>query len=147
MNDSQDEFVDGPAATAKILNSMPESRRRTLLSKMIAKDPQVLNRIGSLLISFSDISYLDNRGAQILIKESDHYTLVTALKYADDKVFDVLLSNMTERKRMIVVEDLKTTAHFPREQVEEAQRAIVQKLDELRTKGIVRLSKPDDIWV
>ena len=147
MSDSRDEVVDGAGAAAKILNSMPETRRKSLLGKMTAKDPSVIQRIGDKLVSFSDIAYLDAKGAQLLIKESKHETLVTALKLADEAVGQTLFDNMTERKRQIVIDDLRAMPKVPRTQVEEAQKVIVQKLDELRTKGLVRLSKSDDIWV
>ena len=147
MSDSRDEVVDGAGAAAKILNSMPETRRKSLLGKMTAKDPSVIQRIGDKLVSFSDIAYLDAKGAQLLIKESKHETLVTALKLADESVAQTLFGNMTERKRQIVIDDLRAMPKVPRTQVEEAQKVIVQKLDELRTKGLVRLSKSDDIWV
>lgn len=147
MSDSNDELVDGAEAAARILNSMPESRRQSLLGKMTAKDPTVIQRLGDKLVAFSDIAYLDPKGAQLLIKESDHKTLITALKGADEGSSQTLFENMTDRKRSIVMEDLRAMPRIPRSQAEEAQKIIVQKLDELRTKGLVRLSKSDDIWV
>ena len=147
MSDTKDEIVDGPAVTARILNNMSESRRKSLLAKMTAKDPSVIKRIADKLISFSDIAYLDDRGVQLLIKETKHETLVTSLKLASDATFQTLLSNMTERKRSIVLEDLQSLPKMPRSQVEEAQKLIVQVLDELRTKGLIRLSRSDDLWV
>ena len=147
VSNTEDEELDGPAAAAAILNRMGDARRATLLARMQDKDPEITQKIQSNLLTFGDLADLTPQGAQTLIAEIDHKDLVVSLKTAPATVKEVLLANMSERRRKVVHEDFAALPKMRLAEVEEAQRRIVSKYDELRTSGAIRTQATSDEWV
>ena len=137
MSKDRDEKVDGPRVAAQILNSMPEERKRALLQRIRSASPQVIGAIEANIISYEDIRELLDQGVQRLIKEADHRDLVLSMKKASQEVTEVLLRNMSQGKRKLVLEDLAAAVRVPVQDVDAAQKRIVQLMDRLRTQGII----------
>lgn len=144
MND--DEKVDGPKVAANILNSMPSEQRERLMGSIREKNPDIATKIAASLQNFDDIADLTDQGVQRLVNEIEHKDLVLALKKSSDEVRGVLLRNMSQRKRDMVVQDFEALPPTRVSEVEEAQRKILEKLDDLRTTGQVLLRSDEDNW-
>lgn len=143
----KDEPVDGGRVAAKILNCMPDSKKKRLLESIKESSPKAFQRIEENVFSFDDIPSVTARGLQKLVKEISHNDLVLSLKTASQSVREALLQNMSDRKRQIVVEDLESLGPKLKSEVEEAQKRIIQKLDELRAEGSIQTASTEDIWV
>lgn len=144
---NQDEFVDGPKIAAQILNHMPSAHKGKILQAIKRASPGISKQIEKNFYNFNDIAKLSDQGVQRLLKEIDHQALVVSFKKAGDNVKAVFLRNMSERKRQMVLEDFSALPPMPVSEVEAAQQKIIQKLDELRTHGLVLTESSDDIWV
>ncbi len=144
--ESGDEFVDGPAAAAKILNSMTTANRERILKEISSLDPDLAGRIESNLSTFDDLLELTSQSIQRLIQEVDQSDLVVSMKIASDEVKDFLYTNMSERKRQQVKDDFDNLPPVRINQVEDAQHRILAKLEELREKGLVRSKSSKDIY-
>lgn len=144
----EDEKVDGPKVAAAILNRMSPADKTRLMSAIKGKAPNIAKKIEENVLAFEDIATLAPQGIQLLIKEIDHKDLVLSLKDAKEEVKQAILSNMTQRKRTSVEEDLASIASTTSaSEAQEAQKNIIRRLDELRTKGLIRSFGKHDVWV
>ena len=135
---TEDEKVDGPRIAAQILNRLSPDHRERLMKAITAKDPDISEKISVNIVTFDAIADLTDQSIQVLIKEIDHYDLVVSLKKADDKVKRALFNNMSSRKRQVVDEDFSNLPPKRVSEVDEAQKRILDKMEELRTSGSIR---------
>ena len=103
-----------------------------------SRDKKIAALINKNLISYENISELTSQGVQILIKNIEHKDLVLSLKTASEEVKLALLSNMSERKKIVVEDDFMALPPSKLSEVEESQRRIALKMDELITSGQIR---------
>lgn len=134
----RDEQVDGPAVAAQILNRMNTSTKDRLVAKIRMSEPVLATKIEQNLFNFDDIADVTPQGLQVLVKSVDHDDIVLSLKIASPGAKSALLDNMSERKRKMVEDDFISLRPTRLIEVEEAQRRIMLKLDELRKAGLVR---------
>lgn len=142
-----DEAVDGPKIAADILSRMKPAVQARLQKAIEAVDPAIAQKIADNIIRFDSIIELNTKGLQVLLKEIPHQDLVLSLKTASQTVKDILFNNMSERKQTMVREDLAALPPTRLSEIEQAQRRIVLKMDELRTSGAIRTDSKNDVWV
>lgn len=143
----KDEKVDGAKIAADILNRMQSKNRDRILRDMETRDPEILVKVQEKLFDFNDIASLTPQGMQVLIKSIEHNDLIMSLKTASIEVKEAFFTNMTERKAALVKEDFESLPKVKLTDVEDAQRRIIKKLDELRSSGQIRTQSKNDVWV
>lgn len=143
----KDEEVNGPKIAADILNRMPAEKRKALTEAIQKKSPEAAKKIQESLFNFDDLLDISAQGLQVLLSSISHSDLVLSLKTATNEVRSILFENLSERKRSQVQEDFTLLPPVKLTDVEAAQKRILQKLDELRTAGLVRSSKDTGLWV
>lgn len=143
------EPVDGARVAARILNRMSESNKKRIVSAIQATNPEIAARIQEKSFTFEDVATLSAKSVQILLNEVDHKDLVLSFKVASPKLREIMLSNMSERKRIMVEEDFAAMPPTRLAEVEEAKRRILSKADELRTSGRIQsvVGDSNDIYV
>ena len=142
-----DEAVDGPKIAADILSRMKPAVQARIQKAIEAVDPAIAQKIADNIIRFDSIIELNTKGLQVLLKEIPHQDLVLSLKTASQTVKDILFNNMSERKQTMVREDLAALPPTRLSEIEQAQRRIVLKMDELRISGAIRTDSKNDVWV
>lgn len=143
---SKDETIDGAKIAARILNSLGASHKEKLVKSIQEAAPQVMTKIEENLVSFDDVADVTDKGMQVLLKAIEHRDLVLSLQAAKPEVKEAIFKNMTERKKKIIEEDLTSLAPLSPIEVEQAQKRIVVKLDELRTKGVIQTGSKSNVW-
>jgi len=73
------------------------------------------------MFTFEDLSQLDDRGVQVLLKEVSSEDISVALKGASDLMKDKVFSNMSERAAAMLKEDLEAMGPVRLSDVEKAQ--------------------------
>ncbi len=144
---NRDEFVDGPKLAAEILNRMDPSNKEKIVKAIQTVAPEIATRIEENLYNFDAIAELTPQGVQTLLKVIDPQDLLLSLKTASVLVKDTLYANMSERKQQIVKSDFEAMPQVRLSEVQEAQRRILKKLEELRTAGEIRTRSKHDVWV
>ena len=141
--------VGGPKVVADILNLTGGSVERNVLDRLDAQDPEVAEVVRNMMFVFDDIKTLTDREVQAILREIDHGDLVTAIKAAGDEVRDKFLTNMSDRMRGFIVEELEFAGPMRLSEVEEVQLRIVQKARQLEDQGLIRIvhGKSDDTYV
>ena len=144
---SEDERVDGPKIAAQILKNMNLSNKEKIVKAIEAREPGLAKKINENLLNFDDILELTPQGVQTLIKEVEHGDLVLSFKLASADVQTLLLRNMSERKKAIVKSDFEDLGPVRKSDAEDAQRRILDKLDDLRVSGLIRTQSSNDMWI
>lgn len=147
MIDDEEETVDGPKVAARILNKLPVHARTRLFKALSERSPNIAEKISNDLFAFDDLTKVNASGIQLLIKAVEHKDLVLSFKTASTELKTYLIENMSQRKAQIVQEDFSSLGKIALSEVEESQRKIMLKLDELRKSGLVRTESDDDVWV
>ncbi len=145
--DEKDEAVNGPKIAALILSRMKGAQKERIVKAIQNSDPAIATKIEENLFNFDEIADLPNASVQVLLQNISPKDLVVSLKTASEKVKTIIFLNMSERKQQIVKDDFQALAPTRLSDVEEAQRRILGKLDELRTAGLLRTQSKNDIWV
>jgi flagellar motor switch protein FliG len=98
---------------------------------------------------FDDLDSLSDREIQVLLREVEQKDLVIALKTASYEVKDKILSNMSDRVREYIEEEIEFLGPMRLSEVEEIQLRIVQKVRQLEEQGQVNIVRGsnDDTFV
>lgn len=143
---TEDEAIDGAKVAAQIISRMSSDAKKRVLEAINEREPRLSIKIQESLFHFDDLASITAKGIQRLLAEVKHEDVVLSMKRASDEVKDILLSNMSERKRDLVVDDANSMPPVRTSEVEEAQRRILEKVEELRTKGAIQTKDKKDVW-
>ncbi len=147
MFENEDEKVNGPRIAAQILKNMKLSSKEKIVKAIEKRSPGLAKSINDNLFRFDDIIELTPQGVQTLVKEVEHDDLVLSLKLASPKAKEVILQNMSERKKNLVESDFESLGQVRKSEVEDAQKRILGILEQLRSQGLVRSQATSEVWV
>jgi flagellar motor switch protein FliG len=131
--------VGGPKVVADMLNLTGSSVEKNVLEKLDAQDPEVAETVRNMMFVFDDIHLLTDREIQAVLREVEQKDLVVALKAASEEVKEKILSNMSERVRTFIEEDMEFLGPMRLSEVEQVQLRIVQKIRQLEEQGQVAI--------
>ena len=139
--------IGGIDYVADVMNQMDRGNERFIFEEMNKTNPTLAESIRKKMFVFEDILGLDNRAAQIFIRECDIKDIVYGLKNASDEMKSLFFSNMSSRMAESVKSDLEITVNVRLKDVEEAQQRIVGVIRRLDEEGKIIISKggKDDI--
>jgi flagellar motor switch protein FliG len=95
------------------------------------------------LFVFEDVVKLDDRSMQRLLKDVDQKDLTIALRGTPDEVKEKVLSNMSQRAREMLEDELSFQPPQKRRVVEEAQGRIVARVRALEEAEEINLGRGD----
>jgi flagellar motor switch protein FliG len=133
--------LGGVAPIADMLNVMDKSNEQNIMAKVEEKDPQLAEEIRKLMFVFEDISFVDDRGMQTLLKEVPNDKLVIALKTATPEVRDKIFRNISKRAAELLKDDLDSLGPVKLSEVEAAQQEIINVAKRLESEGKIMISR------
>jgi len=133
--------LGGVQSIADMLNLMDKNAEKNIMSRVEEKDPELVEEIRKLMFVFEDLIFVDDKGIQNLLKETDTQKLVLALKTAPDELKAKIFKNMFNRAANMLREDLEALGPSKISDVEKAQQEIVQKCKDLEAQGKVFISR------
>lgn len=136
--------VGGPAAVAAILNLVSTSLEKEVLDLVSEKDPQLSDQIKNLMFVFEDLSSLDDKSLQRLLREVDVKQLALALKAASTELKAKIMGTMSQRAVTGLKEEMEFLGPVKMRDVETAQSEIVSKVRALEETGEIVLSSGSD---
>jgi flagellar motor switch protein FliG len=139
--------LGGVEMVASILNQMDRQRETELLTKIEEKNPELADRIRQLMFTFDDLLKVDDRGIQLLLKEISSEDLTMALKGASEAVKEKIFSNMSERARNMLKEDIEALGPVRVSDVEKAQQRIAMVAKKLESEGKIVLSRGNERFI
>ncbi|MFQ5639698.1 MAG: flagellar motor switch protein FliG [bacterium] len=133
--DGQRYSSGGIKAIAEILSSVSHSAESNIMESMVQKDPEMATEIQKLLFVFEDLVILRDRDIQRIMKDFDTKTIATTLKVASEKLQEKIFSNMSQQAAEALKEEMEYLGPVRVIEVEEAQRRIIDHVQELETSG------------
>ena len=131
----------GVKSLAEILNHSDRSTERNVLDELARNDGELAEEVRLLLFTFEDVSKLDDRSIQMVLKEVDQKDLAIALRGVEEAVRTRIFSNMSERGAELLKEEIDFQPPQRRRVIEEAQGRIVAVVRRLEDAGAIIISR------
>jgi len=139
--------VGGIKAAANIFNVMDTSIENEIMDKMKEVNEELSQQIMDNMFVFANISEIDDKGIQLLLREISTDILVLALKGADSALKEKIFKNMSKRASEMLRDDLESKGPVRLSEVEEAQKEIIAVARRLTGSGEISLGGGADEFV
>lgn len=133
--------LGGVQPVAEMLNVMDKNTETSIMSRLEEKDPLLAEEIRKLMFVFDDITKIDDRGIQTLLKEVPNDKLLLALKTANDDIKNKIFKNISQRAAEMLREDLSNMGPSRLSDVEGAQQEIVNAARRLEAEGKILIAR------
>jgi flagellar motor switch protein FliG len=130
----------GPAAVAKVLNLTAGALEKALLDGISERSPEIADQIKKHMFVFEDLTLLDNRSMQRLLRDIDSKELALSMKAASDGLKQLILSNMSERAAGALKEEIEFLGPVRVRDVEGAHSRIIEVVRRLEESGDIVIS-------
>ncbi len=127
--------LGGVEYVAEFLNKLDKRSTTDILEQIGATDAELAENIKSRMFTFDDITTIDDRGIQEMLKSIDTAELTLSLKVATDDLKNKIFANMSERAAKMLKEDLEVMGPVKVSDVEKAQGNILKVVDRLIGEG------------
>ena len=114
----------GPAAVAAVLNLVSGSLEKELLEGVGERDAALVEQIQNLMFVFEDLTALDDKSLQRLLREVEAKQLALALKAASEELKNRLLGAMSTRAVGALKEEMEFLGPVKMRDVEAAQQEL-----------------------
>ena len=133
--------LGGVQPVAEMLNVMDKNTEQSIMSRLEEKDPLLAEEIRKLMFVFEDVTKIDDRGIQILLKEIPNDRLLLALKTANEDIRVKIFKNISARAAEMLREDLSNMGPARLSDVETAQQEIVNVARRLESEGKIIIAR------
>jgi flagellar motor switch protein FliG len=140
MGSSKGKKLGGSKTIAEILNQCDRSTEQAVLGKIEEQNSPLADSIRKLMFVFDDLGKVDDRGIQMILKETGTDELALALKTASEALREKVFKNMSQRAALILREDMQTRGPVKLSDVEKAQQNIVKVARKLESEGKIVLA-------
>ncbi len=137
----------GVKTAAKIMNFTKVELEGKIMEGVAKIDEELAMRIQDNMFTFDNLSGLDNRSIQTLMRSIDQEQLMIAFKGADELVKDKFMANMSQRARAMFLDEMEAKGPLRITDVEVAQKQIMRIARKLSDKGEIVLSGRGDDFV
>jgi flagellar motor switch protein FliG len=141
---SKSSSFGGVKAAARIMNMTKTELEASVMLGLNELDPDLTQKIQDNMFTFDNLTGVDNRGIQVLMRNVEPDQLMIALKGANDGVKDKFFGNMSERARSMFKDDMEAKGPIRIADVEEAQKKIMRIARKLSDAGDLVLGGGED---
>lgn len=125
---------------ANIFNQLDRSEMEELMASLEDLNRDDLNRIKAKLFTFEDIERLSQRARLLLFDEVQTEQTATALRGADTRLQELVLSSLSTRGRRMVETELGAEqGNITAQNIADARRTIARIAIDLSERGIITL--------
>jgi flagellar motor switch protein FliG len=135
------ETFGGVTPLVGIMNFTDRETERLILTGIEFRNPDLAEEIRNLLFVFEDIVQLEDRAAQLVLRQVETGELALALKGAPEDVRDKVMSNMSERAAENLADEIDLLGSVRLAQIQEARKAIVRQIRLLDEAGEIVIQR------
>ena len=136
--------VGGLSTIVEILNNVDRSTQKQIIDSLSSENPRLASDVLDNLFTFEDIIKLDAMTVQRILRDVDQSVLVLSLKASTEEIKEHILSNVSQRQKERILEDLQYLGAVKVSEVEAAQRKIVDVIRSLEEQGEIQISQGGD---
>ncbi|MGM0623690.1 MAG: FliG C-terminal domain-containing protein [Campylobacterota bacterium] len=129
---------------AKILSRLGNKEAADILDDIAKKDPQLAQNIQKQLFVYEDLFDLGKSDLERLHQRIDQDDLVLALKGTGAALGAYILSAISNRRKKVVLQQMKELGKIKRSDAQEAKRRIADTAYQMMQNGDISLG---DTWV
>ena len=126
-----------------IINHSDRATERLILEGLERRDPALAEEVRSQMFMFEDITTLDDRSVQLVLRSVDSKELATALKGVSQDVRGKIMANISERAAANLADEIDMLGAVRLSTVEESQAKIIATIRSLEESGQILLSRGD----
>jgi flagellar motor switch protein FliG len=139
--------IGGAKTAADILNKMAPAQEGLVLTQLRKTDETLAGAIEDLIFTFDDLTRIEDRDIQQLLREVSNDLLIPALKAADESVRESFFKNMSQRAAEMLRDDLESRGPIRIVEAEAAQKEIVNLARRLSEEGTISLAEKGGSYV
>ncbi|MET3565781.1 MULTISPECIES: flagellar motor switch protein FliG [Microbacteriaceae] len=136
--------VGGVQPLVDIINRSDAATEKALLEALEQRDPQLAEEVRSRMLTFDDIVRLESRDVQQVLRGVDAAVLAVAMKGASEAVSEIITTNLSERNREILEDEVRILGPVRVSQVEDARAEIVRAIRDLEATGAITVQRGDE---
>jgi flagellar motor switch protein FliG len=139
--------VGGVQSLVDIINRSDRATERLILEGLERSDPELADEVRQRMFVFEDITTLDDKAIQLILRQVDSKDLAVALKGVRTEVRTKIMRNLSERAAQNLGDEIELLGPVRLKVVEEAQGGIVRVIRALEESGQLVLSRSADEFV
>jgi flagellar motor switch protein FliG len=139
----QSEFssAGGVGSLVEILNRADRATERIIFEGLQEFDSNLADEVRSRMFVFEDITTLDDRSIQLVLRQVDSKQLAVALKGVKNAVRQKIFQNVSQRAAENLAEEIAMLGSVRLKTVEEAQAAVVRVIRALEEAGQIVVTR------
>jgi flagellar motor switch protein FliG len=143
------EEIGGLKKAAAILNHTDRAVESQIMSNIQQEDAALADGIQSLMFVFDDLTKLEDRAIQEILREVDGKLLAKALRGANEDLQNKIFRNMSSRAGEVLQEEMESMGPTRLSEVEQAQMEILKTTLRLRDEEriVISTAGEEDILV
>ncbi len=146
-NGSKASSVGGVKAAANIMNHLEATTEQALMAAIRERNERLSGEIEELMFVFDNLSDLEDRSLQTLLRDVSNDQLVVALRGATPELQEKFFSNMSSRAAEMVKEDMEVRGPVRLADVDAAQKEILAVARKLAESGDIQLGGSNEEFV
>jgi flagellar motor switch protein FliG len=139
--------VSGVKVAAAILNFVERPVEERLMNVIAEVDSALSSKIQDLMFVFEDLLDIDDRSMQTVLREIPNDRLALALRGADAKVKEKILTNMSQRAAQMLTEDMEARGPVRLADVEFAHKEILSIVRRMADDGTIQMGSKAEALV
>lgn len=136
--------VSGTDILAEMLSASPRSAEESLVSHLEGTDPDLAGRVRAAMFRFEDLTLLTSRDLQKVLSQVEIGDLARSVYGARQEVSETIMSNVSERARANLEEEISFLQNLRPTEVRAAQENIMQVVRRLDAEGEIQIPRPGD---
>ncbi len=125
---------------AIVLSGLEKDLRDQLLDEIIKHDEETGKKVRVLMVTWEDIVSIADRSLQESLRTVDSSILAVALYEADEEIVQKIHSNISERAKAMLDEEIKLMQEPLQKEVFDAREEVVKPLREANEEGTLRMT-------
>ncbi|MDG1481676.1 MAG: FliG C-terminal domain-containing protein [Myxococcota bacterium] len=140
LGSSDDQLqLGGVDATARVLGQMRRKDNESILQDIQDENFDMADKLRRRMVVFEDLTQLNSRAVQALIKNVDREVLLVALQGAEAELIDLFFDNVSTNAAKDMREQMEYMEQPPRTKIREARETITAAALRLAEEGVINL--------
>jgi flagellar motor switch protein FliG len=135
INEADFRATGGVAFLVKMLNQVDRGAQKSIFEALETTNPKLVEEIRANMFTFDDLTKLDDRTMQRVMRDVNKNDLALALKGAPERLKEKIFNNLSERARENLKEEIDILGPQLAKNVYASQRKIVDVCRSLEESG------------
>jgi flagellar motor switch protein FliG len=128
----------------KVLTQVDRTTERQIIGQLDLTEPDLATAIKQQMFVFENLTILDDRSMQLVLREVDHRDLAVALRGATKSLKEHVFKNMSQRAAATITEEIDNSPPMRLRAIEESQQKIVDIVRRLEDEEEILVARGAD---